>query len=693
MKCKSYNTLLLGFLFCTIQITFAASYQMYGVGEDSLRTKKDTLRKIQLEEISIQSVRSDQSLQITETTLDQNRIEQNYAGQEVPVILGKTPSVTWYSDGGNYTGYSYLRLRGLDQTRVNFTMNGVPLNEPEDQGAYFSNYPDFLNSMRSIQVQRGVGLSTNGNTSFAGSVNMESPSLKDSAYTELNTNYGSYHTYRISPEFNTGVLKNNWSFYGRYSNVGSDGFRDHSGTQGQSFFLSGGYIGKKGVLKFTGFTGVSKNQMAYLAIADSSLKKNYTANFLTRNEKDEFKQTLLMIQYIAPLGKNSFLTTTGYYNYLEGGYDILFMPDLYNFSVKSDFYGGMINYQYQKNGFRINAGFHMNDYNRFHYSFIQPDENKLLYKNYGHKSELAAFLKASYTKKKFTIFGDLQYRNAQFNYYADKNTPINIESVNWQFINPKGGLSYLISNKHVLYATIGKTSREPTRNDMFAGYDNIDSLNYLEIGKLKRVKSEEVTDVEAGVKINVTKVKIDFNLYSMEFKNEIAAIGQLSYIGLPLRKNVESSYRRGVELDLLAEPIRRLVFGTQFNLSSNRIKTFTTDYDSLTYTNVRPLLTPEMILNQTVSYGFTKWFKAEVGARYLSESFLDNSNNKNYVIPSSLTFNGAVCFTFMKRHSLNFMVNNITDQKYYTSGYVQAGQSYYFAMATRNYFVTLKLRF
>lgn len=683
------SLLTLFIFFASINKQFAQNTAYASV--DSL--KKDTLKLLNLEEVSINSVRADRNLPVTETSFKKNDIENNYTGQEMPIILARTPSVTWYSDGGNYTGYSYLRLRGLDQTRVNFTLNGVPLNEPEDQGAYFSNYPDFLNSIHSIQVQRGVGLSTNGTAAFAGSVNMESPHLNDSSYTELSSSYGSYNTYRVSPEFSTGLLKNNWSFYGRYSNVSSDGFKEHSGTKGQSFFFSGGYIGKKGVFKFTSFTGVSKNQMAYLAVSDSVLKHNYRTNNLTQDEKDEFKQTLAMVQYIAPIGQKSTITSTLYYNYLEGGYSILFAPDLYNYSVKSNFYGSLVNYQYQRNSLKINAGVHGNTYNREHYSSILPNESKLLYKNNGIKNEFSSFLKLSYQVKQLTFFGDLQYRYAEFNYQSDKNIPLNIASVNWQFINPKAGLSYLIKNKHVLYASIGRTSREPTRNDMFAGYDNIDSLNYNEIGSLNRVKPETVTDVELGIKLLYQKCKVEFNVYDMEFKNEIAAIGQLSYIGLPLRKNVPSSFRRGVELNLSATPIKHLCINTQANWSYNRIKTYTTDYDSLTYKNVQPLLTPNLVINQSVGYSFAKWLTAEISARYMSQSYLDNSNKNKYITPPSVTFNAAICVNFLKQHSINFMVNNITDQKYYTSGYVQSSQPYYFAMATRNYFVTLKLRF
>ena len=691
---KSKQPRVLGILIFSIIFNYKVTGQSnLLINTDSLKIKKDTLKLLHLEEVLINTVRADRNLPVTETSIKKSDIEHNYTGQEMPVILAKTPSVTWYSDGGNYTGYSYLRLRGLDQTRVNFTLNGVPLNEPEDQGAYFSNYPDFLNSIHSIQVQRGVGISTNGTAAFAGSINMESPHLNDSSYTELSSSYGSYNTYRVSPEFNTGLLKNNWSFYGRYSNINSDGFKEHSGTKGQSFFFSGGYVGTKGIFKFTSFTGVAKNQMAYLAVSDSVLKNNYRANNLTQDEKDEFKQTLAMVQYIAPIGQKSTITSTLFYNYLEGGYSILFTPDLYNYLVKSNFYGGIVNYQYQRNAFKVNAGIHGNTYNRQHYSSVLPNESKLLYKNNGIKNEFSSFLKLSYQIKQLMFFGDLQYRYAEFTYQSDKNSPLNIAPANWQFINPKAGISYLIKSKHVLYASIGRSSREPTRNDMFAGYDNIDSLNYKEIGNLSRIKPETVTDLELGIKLLYQKCKLELNVYDMEFKNEIAAIGQLSYIGLPLRKNVASSFRRGMELNLSATPIKHLSIVTQANWSFNRIKTYTTDYDSLTYKNVQPLLTPNLVINQSLGYSFSKWLKTEISARYMSQSYLDNSNNDKYITPSSLTFNAAICVSFLRQHSINFMVNNITDQKYYTSGYVQSGQPYYFAMATRNYFVTLKLRF
>lgn len=689
-NCKLYPVNFILFFFALHNISWAQNIR--AINDSALLRKNDSIIH-NLEVISISSIRADRNIPVTEASLKKNDLENNYTGQELPVILSKTPSINWYSDGGNFNGYSYLRLRGVDQTRINFTLNGVPLNEPEDQGAYFSNYPDFLNSVRSIQVQRGVGLSTNGSAAFAGSVNAESFSLTDSAYTELNMGYGSYNTYRISPEFNTGLLKNNWSFYGRYSTISSDGFREHSGTEGSSFFFSGGYIGKKGTLKFTSFTGVSKNQMAYLAVSDSMLKENYRANLLSTNEKDEFKQSLAMLQYMFPVGKNGFVSATAYYNYLKGGYTILFQPDLYNYSVNSNFYGGIVNYQFKKNAFKLNWGLHANDYMRAHYSSIEPKEDSLFYKNTGHKNEFATFLKLSYDIQQFTLFADVQYRYTKFKYTADKNTPLDIQPVDWEFVNPKAGISYAFQNRHILYASIGKSSREPTRNDLFAGYDNMDSLTYSEIGPLNRVKPESVIDEELGVKLSFQKTNLELNIYNMQFKNEIAAIGQLSYIGLPLRKNVSASYRRGIELNFITEPIGKLKLSTQANLSDNKIKAYTTDYDSITYTNTKPLLTPQIIINQSVAYVFTQWIKAEINARYLSNSYLDNTMNEQFINSSSFILNASVSIVPLKHVSLDFIVNNLANQKYNTAGYVQNGESYYYAMATRNYYLSLKLRF
>ncbi len=652
---------------------------------------QDSVQKISLEEVAISIIRVKALAPFTESSLDEAQIQQQYFGQEMPVLLARTPSVTWVSDGGNFSGYSYFRLRGIDQTRINFTLNGVPLCEPEDQGAYFSNFPDFLSSIRSVQMQRGVGTSTNGTASFGGAVSLESVSLQDSAYTELNASIGSFNSYRLNGEFNTGVLPSKWAFYGRYSNTSSDGFREHSGSAGQSFFYSAAYFMPKALLKLTGFSGFSENQMAYLAAPDSLLKINYRANLLTRDEKDRFSQNLAMLQYSRQSGYHQ-LNATVFYNRLEGGYSIMFSPDLYRFAVASHYYGSLLSYQYQRQHFYLATGLNASSYARDHFSSILPAESTLLYLNTGHKQEFSSFAKLNYRLNRLNFYADLQYRLVYFRYEPDQFAGVGAQDINWQFFNPKAGVNYRFLHSR-LYLSFGKTSREPTRNDLFAGYDNLDSLNYPEIGTFSRVKPESVMDLEAGYKIDRTGIKGELNLYAMEFRQEIAAIGQLSYIGLPLRKNVAASYRRGLELNLLARINKHFRVSAQVNAGKNRIKSYTTDYDSLTYTNVKPLLTPELIANLGLIYQPVKTLELSLDGRYVSASYLDNTNNALYQVPEVFLLNAALRWQFLKNHSVELVANNLLNRKYYTSGYVQSGQSWYFAMATRSAFLTFKFRF
>lgn len=653
---------------------------------------QDTLKTKVLDEIVINSVRAERLIPVTEQTLQIKALETNYSGQELPSFLSKTPSTTWYSEAGGANGYTYMRLRGIDQTRINFTMNGVPLNEPEDQGAYFSNYQDILNSIKSLQIQRGVGTSSYGTTSFGGSVNLETPSLRDPKRIEQQISYGSFNTYRISSEMNSGVINNHFSLYGRFSQIGSDGFRHNSGTLGKSFFLSGGYFDDKNMVKFVSFVGNSKNQMSYLAAAKGDLEKDYRSNYLSKDEDDNFTQSFSNIQYTRILSSSSTLLVSGYYNRLIGMYGVLIPPDLLNFSLKSNFSGVIVNHQYEKNGLQFNSGLHANMYDRNHTMQIAPDLNFNIYSNTGFKKEFSVFEKVTYSTGRFTTYGDLQIRLVNFKYVPDATVQETFTPINWTFINPKVGTTYSLTNAKSIYTSLGRTSREPTRNDMFAGYDNIDGTNYSEVGDFSRVKPETVTDFELGYKSSGKNFIFDANIYLMYFKNEIAAIGQLSYIGLPLRKNVASSNRKGVELVATGKLASNLTSLTCANFSHNRITEYTTDYDGATYKNLQPLLTPEVIVSQGLVYEPKTWISFEANAKYISQSFLDNTNNSDFVTPQSLIVNGAVNLISKKYLSLNFMANNIFNTKYYMSGYVVGSESYYFPMARRNFSITLKFK-
>jgi iron complex outermembrane receptor protein len=308
----------------------------------------------------------------------------------------------------------------MDQTRVNMTLNGVPLNEPEDQGAYFSNYPDFLNSIQSLQIQRGVGTSTNGVASYAGSIHFESASLFRPKK-ELYAGYGAFNTHRVYGEYATGVKKNQ-GLYLRASSLHSDGYKEHSGHTSQLVFYSYGLFDKKHLIKLTGFVGNQRNELAWIGAPLDSLRKNPRYNANTRNEKDHFSQSLTMLQHTMTLGKDVTLNTSLYYNYLRGNYDFdlsnfLGLPstdELLNYAFRSHFVGMFSHYSLEKSHWKLQTGVHLNTYQRQHTGSERRAGR--LYQNTGFKDEQSAFVKSSYRLGEFLLFGDVQLRHAGFRY-------------------------------------------------------------------------------------------------------------------------------------------------------------------------------------------------------------------------------------------------------------------------------------
>ncbi len=662
-----------------------------------------------LKEVQIVSVRADQSTPVTQKTIKKVDIQREYTGQDMSYILSKTPSITANSDNGLYNSYTYFRIRGIDQTRINMTLNGIPLNEPEDQGVYFSNYPDFGSNLNSVQIQRGIGTSSYGSSSYGGSINFEGPNLTDSNYTSLETGYGSYNTYRNSVGYNSGI-KNKFAVYGRYSMIGSDGYRYNSFNDSRTFFASAGYYGDKNILKLTAFSGQSNNGMAYLATNIEDIKVDPRTNYLTKEEQDKFNQHLISLQWISNIDKNSYLNTSIFYNSLDGNYDILFPDtitstnDMYKFKLKSNFYGIMSTFNYSKDRVKFQFGINTSSYDRTHMMSNYPNFGTNLYNNTGYKTEISSFMKLHYNlTKKLVSFIDLQYRSVTFIYASgDTSNKNRLDNIDYTFFNPKGGFRFNQNDNLSIYTSIGVNHREPTRNDLFNGYDDVSPINkyqYVGFGvdtiDIRNIKSEKVADFEIGVSYKSKKLSVDLNGYYMDFKNEIAQIGQMSYIGLPLRKNVKSSFRSGVEFDLLWTPIKGFVFSQNVNYSYNKIKEYTTDFDSITYKNVSPLLTPNIISNTSMSYSY-KYITIGVNGRYVSKSYLDNTQNDKFVTPEFYLLD---IFTQVNIKNVCFKltVNNLTSQKYYTSGYVgfngNGPTSSYYVGSPRNYYVSLSYKF
>ena len=633
-----------------------------------------------LHEVNV-SYRASRINPVTFQNIGEIELKAKSTGQEPSFLLSETPSITVYSDAGNTQGYSYFRIRGIDQTRVNITLDGMPLNEPEDQGAYFSNFPDLFNSVSSIQIQRGIGTSKNGTASYGGSVQLFSPNLYDTAKVTIGLGYGSFNSARTFATYNSGV-RNKKALYVRASQIYSDGYKYNSSNNSQSVFVAGGLFYRKAIWKMSATVGQQANELAWLGVSDSLILTDRQTN-ANRDERDRFRQGLLQLQNIWTVGNTSTVQTSIYASFLKGNYDFnlnsyLSLPgtnELYNYAFKSNLLGFFSNYNLSKNAFRFTTGIHGNTYNRQHIGSEKVIGQ--LYTNTGYKKELSAFSKVDFTIKNLTLFADLQYRYSQFSYQGD----VALNELHWSFFNPKAGLSYKMPNTAVVYYSIGKTGREPTRNDIFGGNDNLlsDSLGQPMIFNRH---PESVLNQEVGFRYEHEKLNVNFNLYTMSFKNEIVLDGKLGPNGLNLTNNVEKSYRKGIELSLKYSLNKNITLINNSSFNHSRIKEQGEIF--------QPILTPSLILNQEIIYT-KKRFLIGVSVRYQNQSYIDFANTET--ISQYGLLNLRVQYQ-VKRFELGLFAYNLTNTKYFNNGYVDFDRSRkLFVQAPTNFYTSLKYSF
>ncbi len=636
-----------------ILLLFSTCFLMYG---------QDT---INLKEVDIISFyRADKKIPVTQKTA----ITENSYTEEVPIYLSKTPSITSNSDGGHNIGYSYMRLRGIDQTRINFTLDGIPLNEPEDQGFYSSNFPDFVASTSSTQIIRGVGPSNYGVSSYVGSVNFESKNLPDSAYLKLIRDFGSYNTNKRGFEINTGSLKN-LALYYRISSMNTDGYKEHSGSDGYSSFFKIGYFKKNDIFKFSFFNGNVNNNLAWYGVTKKEIEdygRRYNAN--TINEDDEYKETLAYLQYIHNINNKSDITTSVYYSKLDGywAYDY---GDIIKYNVRSNLYGLTTNYVFNKNNFKINVGINGSTYNRLHFG----ETNIKLYENKGIKNNLNTYSKLSYSKRNFTTYIDLQESFISYDYVKDIIDPISVgmNKKEWRFFNPKAGLSYNFNNNKI-YLSVGKMQREPTRADMFGGLDNLDVNNI----NFTNISPEDVIDYEIGLNIDKKSLKYNLNYFYMDFNNEITLSGALGQNGLPLMSSVDRSFRSGFESDLDVL-YKNFELNNNFTFMYNEIKT-----DS---GNFKPVMTPDFLINTSLTYNYKK-FELSMTHKYISKRYIDLENTSTLDPFQELGMNLKYK---TKNFDISFITNNLTNEKNFSTAYLSYGEILYMVSAERNYYLSL----
>ena len=658
---------------------------------DSARA--DTTRAQRLERVTVSAVRSSNDAPVSRKTLGEKDLAPRYFGQDVPLLLqGPAPSLTSYAETGNYWGYSYIRLRGIDQSRINLTLDGIPLNDPEDQVLYFADFPDLANSLGSVQVQRGVGTSSNGTAAYAGSINMESVPLGVAAISaNAQVERGSFGSRRYSAEYQSGLMPTRFAWYGRVSSQHTDGYRYHSGVEGKSAFFSAGYFGDRDILKITATTGTMRDTMAYLAVPVADLDTNRRVNPLTPRERDGFTERLAALSYTHQFTPATTWSTTAYRISASGDYDVQ-LDSLEQFNLDFTWYGVTSALTVQRRNVRFDAGLNANTYSRDHFAFQHPDLDNPLYFNTGHKQDASSFAKIAYSVGSATLFGDVQARYAKFRYSPDAHAGIAERSIDWTFLNPKVGASYTLSKAWSLYGSFGANTREPARSDMFAGFDNLDTSNAAFVGDLSRVKPERVRDLEAGSMYHSPAIDFQADVYDMRFHDEITPIGALSYIGTPLRKNVGSSYRRGIEADVTVKGIPHTLLSGNVTLSRNRIREFVDSSGDtpVTYRNVEPLLTPRVMGYGRAAFATSKYLWVAADLRYTGESFLQNNSDSHFVLPAAATLDLSASL-HEPGFELLFRANNVLDSRKYGSGYASGAGPAYYVLPPRNFFVTVKL--
>jgi iron complex outermembrane receptor protein len=666
------------------------------------------------EAITVTAIRAGEEAPVTKTNLGRQEIEELSYGQDVPELLQYTPSVTWYSDSGIGANYSYLTMRGIQQTRINMTFDGAPLNDPAEHAVYFNNFHDFTSVVDSIQVQRGVGTSTVGSPSFGGSVNFASVPLSQSSQAEARLAFGSYDTLRASAAYQTGTLGDGFAVGGRVSYARTDGYREHSGTEHVTLFLNGEWRGQRSTLKFVSFSGQEESQLAFLAVDPDTLRENPRFNPLDEQERDDFGQDFAQLQYTRAVGDDTVVMASIYYNGAAGWFqlwdDAVAKNDLLDFGIDQYFIGSMVTASTTAERLSATVGVHYNDFRGDHTLDVG---DRRIYLNTGFKITANAFGKIDYRLGQWLLFGDVQLRRAEFEYDGD----IELGSVDWTFFDPKVGARWFLSSRLSCYASIGRAQREPTRLDMLAGEDNATVPHDLEA-----VEPEKVVDLEFGVNYNAPRLALQASVYAMEFDNEIALTGELSDVGLPLRRNVDESYRRGLEIDLRWLVGRNWVITNSSTLSRNRISEWTQYVDvfdeqgswigsePVTSHDVPPLLTPELIINQGVEWSPGNASVSLIG-RYIDSAYLDNTGSDAFRAPAYFNLDVRASLAPGRRQSaawpkITLYVTNVLDREdQYPGGYswqfitrndngedIFGGIPFYYPLATRNFVVTLDFK-
>src|SRR5882757_5538245 len=667
-----------------------------------------------LKPVEVNAVRAADKAPFTKTNISKKEIEANNLAQDLPFLLNQTPGVVINSDAGNGVGYTGYRIRGTDATRINVTLNGIPYNDAESQGTFFVDLPDFSSSVNSIQIQRGIGTSSNGSGAFGGTINLATNELNTKPYLEISNSYGSFNTTKNTLQFGSGIFGKHFTFDGRLSHISSDGYIDRAKTALRSFYTSTAYTDDKNSLRLNIFSGKEKTYQAWNGVPQDSLSTHRTYNLSGTdklgtpydNQTDNYVQTHYQLFYNHKFNNYwkgniavFFTKGKGYYEEYKGSASLgdYGLPDYNNGTavitktdiirrlwLDNNFYGTIFSLQDQKNNTQLTFGGGYNQYDGKHYgeiiwAAIQPavPANYRWYNVPATKKDASFYTKwTQQFSKHWQSFVDVQYRYVSIDINGFKDNPDVTINQPYNFVNPKLGITYNKNNWQA-YASYSLAQHEPNRDD-------------FEAGKTQLPKAELLNDFELGIQKKKSTYSFGATLYYMHYHNQLILTGQINDVGAYTRTNIPVSYRTGIELEGTAKLNNWFNIAGNMAFSINKIKNFTEyidDYDNggqqtNFYKNTDIALSPAVVGGATLNFIPLKNSGVSLLSKYVSRQYLDNTSKSSRSLDGYYVQDVRLNYTFntkpFKAIEIIVQLNNVFAKKYepngYTYSYIDGGE-------------------
>lgn len=666
--------------------------------------QQDSVKVEKLDEVLVKSVRVKEKTPITHSNVTKKEISKRNLGQDIPVLLNFLPSVVTTTDAGAGVGYTGIRVRGVSPQSTNITINGIPYNDAESLGTFWVNLGDFASSVESLQLQRGVGTSTNGSGAFGASINVLTDAVSKEASGEISNSFGSFNTRKHTVKFSTGLLNDHFEIAGRLSNISSDGYIDRASADLKSYFIQGSFVDANTLIKAIAFGGNEVTYQAWYGIDTQTLEDNRTFNFAgiytddngnTRfynNEVDNYSQDHYQLHWNQRFN-NNWSTTVGL-NYTYGrGYFEQFREDddfsTYGFEeltvngetvnttdlirrrwLDNDFYVINASANYKNNVLDMIFGGSLSHYDGDHFGEViwaefasQSDIRDRYYDGNSLKNDLSVFSKANYQlNEKVSLYGDLQVRNVTYKTFGNTSDLVDFEvDKAFTFFNPKAGITYDLNTNNSFYFSYARANREPNRTDF-------ESNNSIE--------PEQLNDFELGWRHKKGNFTFNANAYYMLYNQQLVLSGRLDDVGNPIRTNSGESYRLGLELEAIIPVSPKLTLQPNMTLSSNKNKetiiSLNGELVDLGKTDIS--FSPELVAANAIVFQPSKNLQMSFLSKYVGEQFMGNTENPESKLDSFFVNDLNVTCTietdaFFKSIVFTGLVNNIFGEEYVSNGY------------------------